>query len=65
MTYHSSSISSLGYIQAHLITFTPACGNNSLPGTVSFHTDTCLPQDTERPPLSVYELICLLQTGWS
>lgn len=58
MAYHSSSDSSLGHItHAH----THACGYNSLPQLS--HTHTGLPRETNRPPLSVYELICLPQTG--
>ena len=65
MAYHSSSVSSLGHIRhTHTHTHTHACCYNSLPHSLSHtHTHTGLPQETYRPPLSVYELICLPQTG--
>lgn len=48
---------------SHTHTHTHACGYNSLPQFSHTHTHTCLPQETYRPPLSVYELIRLPQTG--
>ena len=64
MTYHFSSIPSLGYIEtAHNHIHTLTCIQFTSRHILT-HTLTLLPQDTDCPPLSVYELICLRQTGW-